>query len=95
MRANQAEKRGGGAAKVELNDAICFVPERSSDYLALDAALGGLAELDPRKCKIIELLLFGGLEIEEIARGLDISTATVGRELRLARAWLYREVKRV
>jgi DNA-directed RNA polymerase specialized sigma24 family protein len=62
------------------------------DFLALDTALTKLAEQDERKAKIAELKYFGGLNTEETAEALSISTATVVREWRLARAWLQREL---
>lgn len=93
-RARRAGKRGGDARQVSLEDAVSFAPERSPDLLALDDALNGLAAIDPRKCKVIELRFFGGLDVEETARALNISSATVGRELRVAKAWLYREMKK-
>ena len=61
---------------------------------ALDDALNALAEIDPRKAKVIELRFFGGFSVEETAHALDISAATVGREQRMAEAWLHREVGR-
>ena len=64
------------------------------DLLALDAALARLATLDPRQEQIVELRFFGGLSIEETAEALDISPATVKREWRTAKAWLYKEIQR-
>lgn len=93
-RVQRATKRGGDSQKVSLEDAVSFAPERSPDLLALDDALNGLATIDPRKCRVIELRFFGGLDIDETARALNISSATVGRELRVAKAWLYREMKK-
>jgi RNA polymerase sigma-70 factor (ECF subfamily) len=93
-RVRRADKRGGAVRKISLEDAVSFAPERSPDLLALDDALNGLAAIDPRKCRVIELRFFGGLDIEETARVLNISSATVGRELRVAKAWLYREMKK-
>lgn len=89
-RRRRAEKRGGGAANVPLDELLVFAPERGADVVALDDALTDLAKLDPRKARVIELRFFGGLSIEEIAQTLDISVATVGREQRLAEAWLRR-----
>jgi RNA polymerase sigma factor (TIGR02999 family) len=91
-RRHQSEKRGGGAAKVQLDEAISFAPEHPAAVIALDDALRVLASIDERKCKVIELRYFGGLSVEEIAQALDISVATVGREQRLAVAWLHREL---
>jgi RNA polymerase sigma-70 factor (ECF subfamily) len=93
-RKHRSEKRGGGAAKVPLTEALSFTPERSSDVIALDDALNTLAAVDERKCKVIELRFFGGLSVEETAQALGVSVATVGREQRLAEAWLHREMSR-
>jgi RNA polymerase sigma-70 factor (ECF subfamily) len=93
-RKHRSEKRGGGAAKVPLTEALSFTPERSSDVIALDDALNTLAAVDERKCKVIELRFFGGLSVEETAQALGVSVATIGREQRLAEAWLHREMSR-
>ena len=93
-RKHRSAKRGGGAAKVPLTEALSFTPERSSDVIALDDALKALAEVDERKCKVIELRFFGGLSVEETAQALGVSVATIGREQRLAEAWLHREMSR-
>jgi RNA polymerase sigma-70 factor (ECF subfamily) len=91
-RAHKCEKRGSGLAKVPFEDALGFAPEKSAQVLALDDALKELAEVDARKCQIIELRFFGGLSVEETAQTLGISVATVGREQRMAEAWLHREL---
>jgi RNA polymerase sigma factor (sigma-70 family) len=62
--------------------------------VALDDALQGLAKVDQRKCRIIELRYFGGLSIEEVAEVAGVSIATVRRDMRMAEAWLYREISR-
>jgi len=93
-RLHRASKRGGDAQKLSLADTVSFVPERGADLLALDDALNALAAIDPRKCRAIELRFFGGLDVAETARALNISSATVGRELRTAKAWLYRELRK-
>ena len=93
-RRHRSQKRGSGAAPVTLDEAIAFAPARSDDILALDDALTRLAKEDERKARIIELRFFGGMTAEETARALDISVATVGREQRLAEAWLHRELTR-
>lgn len=93
-RSYQAAKRGGGVRRVALEDTVSFAPERGDDLLALDAALHSLAAVDPRKCQVIELRFFGGLDVDETARALNISVASVGRELRVAKTWLYREMRR-
>jgi len=87
-------KRGGGAAKVALDEVVSFSSARGRDIQDLDDALKALAGLDERKSKLIELRFFGGFTIEETAQALGISVATVSREQRLAEAWLHREVTR-
>jgi len=92
-RARGAAKRGGSARAVTLDDAAGVAgPQASVDVLALDDALGRLAELDARKSKLVELRYFGGLGIEETAAVLGVSPATVKREWTTARAWLRREL---
>lgn len=91
-RGHAAAKRGGGGQKLSLDDATIFSRERASDLVALDDALNNLAAFDARKCRVIELRFFGGLSVEETAEALGISVATVGREVRLAQAWLHREM---
>ncbi len=91
-RKHRAGKRGGGVANVELNEMLCFAPGKSAEVLALDDALNALAQFDQRKAKVIELRFFAGLSVEETAQALDISVATVGREQRMAEAWLKREM---
>jgi RNA polymerase sigma factor (TIGR02999 family) len=90
----QYAKRGSGARKVSLDEAIDLTEERSADLIALDDALKSLSALDPRKSRIIELQYFGGLTYEETAHVLDISLTTVHREVKMAKAWLYREIKK-
>ena len=84
------KKRGHGVNKVPLEEAVSFASESSALVLDLHTALEKLAVLDERKAKVIELRFFGGLTVEEVAQSLDLSVATVGREQRLAEAWLYR-----
>lgn len=93
-RKHRAAKRGSGAEKVTLDEALSFAPERSRDVVALDDALKALAELDQRKAKVIELRFFGGLSVDETAALLGVSVATVGREQRFAEAWLHNELSR-
>jgi RNA polymerase sigma factor (TIGR02999 family) len=83
-----ADKRGAGAAAVSLDDAGLFTPERSADLLALDEAIGKLAESDARKARAVELRYFGGLELQEIADVTGVSLRTVQNDLRMAQAWL-------
>jgi RNA polymerase sigma factor (TIGR02999 family) len=90
-RKRNAQKRGP-AIQVTLKTGMDFTDDRPQDLLALDEALQRLAEFDQRKCQAIELKFFGGMTTEEIAVALGISVATVGRELRIAQAWLRREM---
>jgi len=92
-RKHRSEKRGGGLAKVELEDALSFAPERSSAMIALDDALNELSKIDARQAKVIELRFFGGFSAEETAQALGVSVATIGREQRMAEAWLHRELQ--
>lgn len=87
-RALGSEKRGGGIAKLSLNEAIDLVNGRPKDFLALNEALDNLARLSPRKAQVIELRYFAGLNVTETAQVLEISIATVSREQRMAEAWL-------
>lgn len=84
----QAEKRGGGEEKISLEEAFVFAQERPSEMIALDEALERLAEIDPRRCQVVELKFFGGLSHEEIAEALNVHKNTVLRDWNLARAWL-------
>lgn len=93
-RKHRATKRGGGQAKVSLDDAIVFAPERSDMVVALDEPLQELAKQDERKAKLIELKHFAGLSGQEIAQVLNISISTITRESRMAEAWLQRYLKR-
>lgn len=86
-------KRGGGAVKVSFDEAAIVSQEQASDLVALDDALTSLEVMDERKARIVELRYIGGLSIEETAEVLAISPATVQREWRAAKAWLYREIK--
>ncbi len=92
-RRHQTQKRGSGQGNLPLDEALTFAPESSRSILDLDDALRALAELDARKCKVIELRYFGGMKVEEVAQMLGVSVATIGREQRLAEAWLYREIQ--
>jgi RNA polymerase sigma-70 factor, ECF subfamily len=91
-RKHQSDKRGGGKQNVPLEEAAVFSVERAADLIALDEALENLASVDSLKSRIIELRYFGGLAIEEIANVETISVATVRRHMRMAEAWLHREL---
>ncbi len=94
-KAHKREKRGAGAEKISLDEAVMVGPETSAGILELDDALKRLAAQDERKSQIVELLFFGGLTYDETAAALNISPATVHRELKMAKAWLYRELSNV
>jgi hypothetical protein len=87
----RALKRGGGA-KIDLDEAMAITHEHSDELLALDGALTELTALDPRQSRIVELRFFAGLSEEEIAALLDLSSRTVRREWRTARAWLHTRI---
>ena len=91
-KAQQREKRGAGASKVELDEAALISPEQTSAILDVDEALEKLAVLDSRKARVVELRYFGGLNQDEIAEVLKISTVTIRRDWVFARAWLYTEL---
>jgi RNA polymerase sigma factor (TIGR02999 family) len=91
--AKRRKKRGGGAVLVSLTEAG-GAPDRSEDLLALDDALAALDKIDSRKSQLVELRFFGGLTADETATALGISVRTVHREWDLARAWLFRELRR-
>lgn len=93
-RARQNLKRGGGARPVSLDEGLAVSPERGADLLALDEALAKLCALNARQSQVVELRYFGGLNEEEIAEVLKVSTRTVRNDWSLARAWLYRELSR-
>jgi RNA polymerase sigma-70 factor, ECF subfamily len=93
-RTHAADKRGGGVRKVPLDDANVIGPMVDIDLLALDEALTRLAAIDPQQSRIVELRFFAGLTMEETAEVMRISTATVGREWRVAKAWLSAELGR-
>lgn len=93
-RERRAAKRGGGVAPVTVvDDALAGgEPVAGVDLLALDAALGELAGIDPRQAELVELRFFAGMTVPETAVALGVSPATVKREWALAKAWLYRKL---
>jgi RNA polymerase sigma-70 factor, ECF subfamily len=86
------DKRGGGAERLEFEEAAIISPEKSREIIALDEALDRLAKFDKLKSRIVELRYFFGLSVEETAEVLDIAPITVMRQWKLARAWLKREI---
>ena len=87
-------KRGGNAVQVSLDEALLGTRARGIEVIALDDALTALAEIDPRKSKVVELRYFGGLTAEETAEVLHISADTVLRDWKMAKVWLLRELER-
>jgi RNA polymerase sigma factor (TIGR02999 family) len=90
----QRMKRGAGPVRIALDPEQLEAAEPPVDVLALDEALERLAQVDERKARVVELHYFGGLNYDETATAADISPATVDRDLRLAKAWLRRELER-
>lgn len=93
-RRERAQKRGGFAGKVTVDERLAQQGPLSIDILAVDESLTKLGRLDERKARVIELRYFAGLEVKEIAGLLDLSVETVMRDLRLAKVWLKRELER-
>src|SRR5262249_47295095 len=91
-RRRDAEKRGGGAITLMLDERR-VADRQPVDVLELDAALNRLAELSPQQSQIVELRYFSGLSIEETSEVMNISPATVKRGWTAARAWLFREMR--
>ena len=91
-RSNRAQKRGGGALKVELDEVAIISPEESKEIVDLHEALERLAALDSRKAQVVELKYFGGLNYDEMAEVLKISRVTVRRDWEFAKVWLYTEL---
>ena len=90
-RARNAEKRGGGAIQVTPDEGIAVSEGAFADVLAVDEALGWLAQLDARQARILELHFFGGLTFD--AGELGLSLRTVNCDWAMARAWMHLELK--
>lgn len=88
-RSKNAGKRGGLSLTLPLRDEDAVVAPKDVDLLALDEALQGLESVDLQQAQLVELRYFGGLTVEELALVVGVSTATVDRKWRSARAWLY------
>src|SRR5881296_4158705 len=91
-RSQRSQKRGGGALKVELDEAAIVSPEESKEIVDLHEALERLATVDSRKAQVVELKYFGGLNYDEMAEVLKISPITVRRDWEFAKLWLYTEL---
>ena len=92
-RKHRARKRGGSSKKVSIDEALLVSQNDLEKFLLLDDALKQLATFDDRKCRVLEMRYFGGLNVDETAEALGISVATVGRDLRMAEAWLRKELQ--
>src|SRR5437762_6867989 len=91
-RTQQAQKRGGGAFKVDLDEVALVSPAESKEIVDLHEALEQLSALDSRKAQVVELKYFGGLNYDEIAEVLKISRITARRDWEFAKVWLYTEL---
>ena len=94
-RSNRAQKRGGGATRIELDESAILSPEQSKEIVDLHEALERLGTLDSRKAQVVELKFFGGLNYDEIAEVLKIARMTVRRDWDFAKLWLYTELHSV
>jgi RNA polymerase sigma factor (TIGR02999 family) len=94
VRARGSRKRGGGAARVNVDETAVLSPECDSSVVALDEALEAFSKMAPRQAKVVELRYFGGLTEEEIVEVLNISPRTVRRDWEFAKSWLIRELGR-
>lgn len=92
-RGQQRAKRGGGIRELALDEAGDLAVNAAAELVALDDALVALAEMDPRKCRVVELRYFAGLSVEETAEIVGVSVNTVMRDWTAAKAWLYNEMK--
>jgi RNA polymerase sigma factor (TIGR02999 family) len=93
-RNRQRQKRGGGAVHVSLDDVQELPDSKERDLVVLSDALSGLATFDARMGQVVELRFFGGLTVEETADILNVSSETVMRDWKTAKAWLLREIRR-
>ena len=91
-RARRADKRGGGATRISIDEGLGLSITRDADVMAIDEALTKLAAVDPRQAEIISLRFFGGLSVEEVAAVLDMSKRAVEAEWTMIKAWLRREL---
>jgi RNA polymerase sigma factor (TIGR02999 family) len=91
-RSKQSQKQGGWHERITLAENSALLVNKTRELVALDDALNSLANLDKRKCQVVELKYFGGLTTEEIAEVLKLSPDTVKRDWKFARNWLLREL---
>jgi len=92
-RRSGAQKRGGGDLAVTLDEELQSIALKSAELLSLEEALVELEKVDKRRAAVVECRFFGGLDIDETAAALDLSTATVKRDWRIARAWLAQSIR--
>jgi RNA polymerase sigma factor (TIGR02999 family) len=88
-RAGHAQKRGGGAVQVALDNVQAGIDPRAIDLVSLDEALGVFEQIDPRAAQVVEMRFFGGYADQEIGEALGVSLPTVRRDWEFARSWLY------
>jgi RNA polymerase sigma factor (TIGR02999 family) len=91
-RRRNSAKRGGGQAKLPIQDDLDYTESRAGDLVALDDALSALAQEDEQQARLVELRFFGGLTAEESSEVTGLPAQTIYRELRVAQAWLQREL---
>ena len=91
-RARHSHKRGKGAVRVTLDEALVISPDRDASLLALNEALAALSQVAPRQAKVVELRYFGGMTEQETAEALKTSPRSVNRDWNFARAWLMRQL---
>jgi len=91
-RGRQAQKRGGAAQHITLDEGVAAEPQRDLNLLALDDALTRLEQIDPEKSRMVELRFFSGLSVAETAEVMGVSPRTIDRQWQTAKAWLYREI---
>lgn len=87
-------KRGGAAQILSLDETAIVSNDRAAQFIALDEALTSLAQMDPTKSRIVEMKFFGGLNFEEVAEVEKVSSRTIRREWRKAKAWLHHEMQK-
>ncbi|MEM6794861.1 MAG: ECF-type sigma factor [Acidobacteriota bacterium] len=92
-RERASHKRGAGAIHLPLDEQLLGAETPQADVLALDQAMTRLEQLDPRKARVVELRVFGGLTVDQAAAALEVGRATIERDLRFAKAWLGRELR--
>jgi RNA polymerase sigma-70 factor, ECF subfamily len=92
-RAHNAEQRGGGLQRVEMQDELAISAEQLDEVEHLDEALRKLEKENPRQARVVELRYFGGLSVEQIGALLQIAPRSVKRDWALARIWLFRELR--